>query len=227
MEEVKEGLIIVETKNKKEKNETLKKLLKVFWIFIIGSVLGYIVEMIVGFVQNGHFVTRQGLVLGPFIQVYGIGLVVYYLIVPNAKTNLQTFVISMILGGVVEYIFSYFQERYFGTVSWDYSNLPFNVNGRTSLLHCIYWGIGGVMFMRFIYPNVQKIDKLYKNKYFKIVTILLVIFIAFDIAISSMAVYRKKERKMNIKAETKMDILLDKYYPDEKLEEIYSNAKER
>ena len=33
----------------------------------IGSILGNIIEMIVGLVQNGHFVSRQGLLFGPFI----------------------------------------------------------------------------------------------------------------------------------------------------------------
>ena len=102
-------------------------------------------------------------VIGPFTQVYGAGLVVYYLIVPKAKSNLQVFLVSMVLGGIVEYLFSYFQEYFFGTISWDYSNLWFNLNGRTSLLHCIYWGTGGILFMKFIYQLVQKLDNIYKS----------------------------------------------------------------
>ena len=50
---------------------------------MIGSIIGYIVEMIVGFVQNGHFVSRQGLVFGPFAQVYGLGILAYYFIFVN------------------------------------------------------------------------------------------------------------------------------------------------
>lgn len=52
---------------------------------MIGSVLGYIIEMFVGLVQNGHFVSRQGLLIGPFIQVYGLGLVIYYLFISKIK----------------------------------------------------------------------------------------------------------------------------------------------
>ncbi len=210
-----------------EKNEFTKKILKIFWIFIIGSIIGYILETIVGFIQNGHYVSRQGLLFGPFIQVYGLGLVVYYLIIPHAKTNLQIFILSFILGGVVEYLFSYFQEKYFGTVSWDYSNLLFNLNGRTSLLHCIYWGIGGLAFMKLIYPYISNIDKIYKKKYFKTLTIILVIFMTFNISFTSMASQRQFERRNNIAAEGSIDIFLDKYYPDSKLEKIYSNALER
>ena len=210
-----------------EKDKVLKKLSKIFWLFIIGSILGYILETIFAFIKSGHYVTRQGLLFGPFIQVYGFGLVIYYLIVPHAKTNTQIFFTSFILGGVVEYLFSYFQEKYFGTVSWDYSNLLFNLNGRTSLLHCTYWGICGLAFMKLIYPYISNLDKAYKSRYFKVLTVFLVIFMTFNISFTSLASQRQLERRNNIAAQGELDKFLDTYYPDSKMEEIYSNAEER
>ena len=139
---------LVEIPNKKiSKKENLQKIIKLFWIFLIGSIIGYIIEMIVGLVQNGHFVSRQGFLFGPFIQVYGVGLVIYYLVISNIKQKnyIKIFFISMLLGGIVEYLFSFFLLVLFGTISWDYSDLIFNLNGRTSLLHCLYWGTGGVL----------------------------------------------------------------------------------
>ena len=154
----------------------IDKIIKIFWVFIIGSVIGYAVEMVVGLVQNGHFVSRQGLVFGPFAQVYGLGILAYYLIVPKIKGGyLKIFFVTMILGGIVEYLCSYFQEILFGTISWDYSHLLFNINGRTSLLHCTYWGIGGVLFMKYILPLINKIDKITKDAYFRTITALFII----------------------------------------------------
>ena len=89
---------------KKEENKILKKIVKLFCVFVIGSIIGYLLEMIVGLVQNGHFVSKQGLIYGPFSQVYGIGLVIYYLLIPNNKKNIEIFLISMFLGGIVEYM---------------------------------------------------------------------------------------------------------------------------
>lgn len=143
-----------------EKHKTFKKLSKIFWIFIIGSILGFIIETLVTIIQNESF--RQVLVLSSFIPVYGLGLVIFYIILPNAETNVQTFIASFVLGGIIEYLFSYFQERYFGIVSWDYSNLLFNLNGRTSLIHCICWGIVGILFMKVIYPYISNLDKINK-----------------------------------------------------------------
>lgn len=217
-----------DVKNKGEKKEVLNKLVKVFWVFIIGSVIGYVLEMIVGLVQNGHFVSRQGLLIGPFIQVYGLGLVTYYLVISKIKdkNNVKIFILSMILGGVIEYLFSFFQEKLFGTISWDYSNLPFNINGRTSLLHCLYWGTGGVLFVKFILPYIDGLDNLYKYKTYKIITSFLIVFICFDIIISGLAGIRCLERRRNMEAKNDIDVFFDVYYPDSKLKEIYSNAKE-
>ena len=221
MEETSNSIMIV------DKESIIQKLTKIFWIFLIGSILGYGIEMVVGLVQNGHFVSRQGLLFGPFIQVYGVGLVAYYLVISNIrkKSYIKIFFITMLLGGIVEYLFSYLQETWFGTISWDYSNLLFNIHGRTSLLHCLYWGIGGVLFVRFILPLVRNLNEWCKNTNFRYITAFLVLFITFDIVMSGMAGSRQLERKNNIAANGYIDNFFDEYYPDEKLEQIYSNAK--
>ena len=221
MEETSNSIMIV------DKESIIQKLTKIFWIFLIGSIIGYGIEMIVGLVQNGHFVSRQGLLFGPFIQVYGVGLVAYYLVISNIrkKSYIKIFFITMLLGGIVEYLFSYLQETWFGTISWDYSNLLFNIHGRTSLLHCLYWGIGGVLFVRFILPLIRNLNEWCKNTNFRYITAFLVLFITFDIVMSGMAGSRQLERKNNIAANGYIDNFFDEYYPDEKLEQIYSNAK--
>lgn len=132
----------------------------------------------------------------------------------------------MFLGGIVEYLFSYFQEIFFKTISWDYKNLLFNLNGRTSLLHCFYWGIGGILFVKYIRPYIEKLDELFNRKWYKVITIVVAIFILFDIIISSLACFRQVQRKENILPKTNIGIFLDKHYSDEVLNKIYSNAKE-
>lgn len=205
----------------------IDKIIKIFWVFIIGSIIGYAIEMVVGLVQNGHFVSRQGLVFGPFAQVYGLGILAYYLIVPKIKGGyLKIFFVTMILGGIVEYLCSYFQEILFGTISWDYSHLLFNINGRTSLLHCTYWGIGGVLFMKYILPLINKIDKITKDAYFRTITALFIIFMLFNISVSSMAAIRQDERNREIAASSNIDAFFDKYYSDEVMDEIYENKIE-
>lgn len=132
----------------------------------------------------------------------------------------------MILGGITEYLCSLIQEKAFGTISWDYSYLPFNINGRTSLLHCIYWGIGGVLYITYIDPFLNKMIDKTNIKAFDLITIILSIFIIFDISISWMAADRQTERKNNIEPENRLDIFLDKNYPDEYMNRIFNNKKD-
>lgn len=211
----------------KEKN-VKKELTILFWVFIIGSIAGFIFEVTVVFFQKGHFELRQGLIYGPFIPVYGIGAMCYYIVLSKIKikNKIQIFLITMILGGITEYLCSFIQEKAFGTISWDYSYLPFNINGRTSLLHCIYWGIGGVLYITYIEPLLNKMIDKTNMKAFDLITIILSIFIIFDISISWMAADRQTERKNDIEPQNHLDLFLDKNYPDEYMNRIFNNKKD-
>ena len=209
------------------KDKIREELTILFWIFIIGSIAGFIFEITVVFFQKGYFELRQGLIYGPFIPVYGIGAMLYYVVLNKIKlkNKLQIFLITMLLGGLTEYLCSFTQEKLFGTISWDYSYLPFNINGRTSLLHCIYWGIGGILYVTYIEPLIEKMrEKINKNS-IRIITIILAIFMIFDITISWMAAERQIERKSNVEPENKMDLFFDEYYPDEYIDRIFNNKK--
>ncbi len=71
---------------KKEKFvQTKEELIKIFWVFLIGSIIGCIVETLVGIIFDHSFKIRQGLIYGPFIPVYGIGAIMYYFIVSRIK----------------------------------------------------------------------------------------------------------------------------------------------
>ena len=210
-----------------EKQSKFNEVFKIFVIFMIGSVLGYIVEMIVGLVQNGHFVSRQGLIYGPFTPVYGIGIIVYYIFFKIVKTRdkKKVFIFSFILGGITEYLCSYIQEKIFGTISWDYSEWIFNINGRTTIFHCTYWGIAGLLYVKYIEPIIHKIEEFIKSHKIKIIEASVAIFMVFNITISSMAAIRQKERLDEIPANSSVDIFLDNVYPDEYMDQVFENKK--
>lgn len=217
------------------KKNTKDYIIKLFWVFIIASIIGCVVETVVCIVQKGHFEIRQGVIYGPFIPVYGAGAVLFYIIVPiitgatanNTKeiSNIKIFIYTMILGGVTEYLFSYGQECLFGTISWDYSSIPFNINGRTSLLHCIYWGIGGILFIKLLYPYIENLTNKINMKRLTLATTCLAIFMIYNISISMLAGQRQMERVQNISAKSRLDFYLDEKYPDKVMDAIFSNKK--
>lgn len=198
--------------------------LKLFVLFFIGSVFGCIVETIYAIIKTGAFQIRQGLIYGPFIPIYGLGTILFYCILLITKKPLNVFIISVIMGGLLEFICSYVQEKAFGSVSWDYSNTFLNLGGRTNLQYSIYWGFIGLLFLK-LFPLVDKIDLLTSDLKWRIVIYILMIFILVDVVISCLACNRQEDRKNQIEAQNKLDVFLDTHYPDEFLDKIYNNKK--
>ena len=201
-------------------------IVKIFWIFVIGSIFGFFAEMLYALVYTRALEVRQGLIYGPFIQIYGIGAVAYYILTLNVQDPKKAFFSGMIMGGALEYLCSFFQEIFFGTISWDYSNLFMNLNGRTSLLYCVYWGVIAVLYLKLVYSLLLKIEPLIYKKGVKVLTVFMMLFMTFDIVISCMAGNRQKERHQNIPPSGIIEEFIDRTYPDERLDRIYNNKKE-
>ncbi len=200
--------------------------MKIFWIFVIGSVFGFFAEMLYALVYTRTLEIRQGLIYGPFIQIYGMGAVAYYILISQIQDPKKAFFSGMIMGGALEYLCSFFQEIFFGTISWDYSHMFMNLNGRTSLLYCVYWGIIAIAYLKVIYPAFQKMEILLDKTSVRIVTVILMIFMTFDIVISCMAGNRQQGRREKIPPKGVFDEFLDRMYPDELLDRIYHNKRE-
>lgn len=209
----------------KQVKKVIKIITIIFWVFIIGSVFGFFAEMLYSTIFTRTLVIRKGLIYGPFIQIYGVGAVAYYLLISNVKEPKEAFTYGMIMGGILEYIGSFLQEILFGTISWDYSNMFFNLNGRTSLLYCFYWGIIAVAYLKIVYPWLKNIEPLLHKLSVKIFTVFLALFMTFDIGISCMAAARQEERRKDIPPKNSLDEFIDKAYPDEYLDKIYNNKK--
>lgn len=200
-------------------------IIKIFWIFVIGSVFGFFAEMFYALVYTRTLEIRQGLIYGPFIQIYGMGAVAYYILISNIQEPKKAFFAGVIMGSALEYLCSFFQEIFFGTISWDYSDLFMNLNGRTSLLYAVYWGIIAVAYLKIVYPAFQKMEPMIEKKSIRIVTVFFMLFMSFDITISCMAGSRQQERRQNVPANSAIDEFLDRCYPDELLDRIYNNKK--
>lgn len=207
------------------------KFIRFFSLFIVGSMIGFIHENIFAMLKGQEGI-RQGLIYGPFIPVYGIGLLLFYLLYSHIEVDkknkfvelLIIFIIGFIMGGFTEYICSYLQEVIMGTKSWDYSNVSFNLHGRTSLFHATSWGVMSVLFYELVLPVLKKTKKFFDNKKFRMFALFISVFVVIDCTISILACLRQTERRKNIIPRNKIEELLDKYYPDELLNKIYNNA---
>lgn len=201
--------------------------LLLFWTFVFGSIFGYLHEMILHYLKHGFWESRQGLIYGPFSQVYGLGAMFFVLTVARFKNPIKILLIGTFLGGFFEWICSIIQEYVFGTISWDYSKYFLNINGRTSLFHALCWGIIGLLFVKLAYPLLLKSVTFFDNKYGLVFTTGLAIFLIIDVILSVCAGIRQDERERGIKATTHVQRIMDDWYPDDWMNNIYPNRKKK
>lgn len=198
---------------------------KIFWLFMIGCVFGCVFEMVNHFVHYGDWVSRRGLIYGPLNPVYGLGLVFFVIFLSKIKNPALIFLGGMLLGGGCEYLCSLVQEKVFGTLSWDYSHQLFNIGGRTSLKYMIVWGVLALLVMRIVYPFLSNLIEKMPVKTGNILTAILIVFMVANIIISVTACLRQSERAKGMEPSNKVEVFLDKHYPDKRLNTIFQNAK--
>lgn len=58
---------------------------------------------------------------------------------------------------VLEYVASFVMEKLFGSVFWDYSEKPLNLQGRICLQYSIYWGFLGLLLIYVLDPTTVRL----------------------------------------------------------------------
>ena len=200
---------------------------KLFWVFFIGCFAGVVLETIYCLIQRGHYESRVGLIYGPFNLVYGIGALCLSgaLYRFRNRGRVFSFVGGFIVGSVVEYACSWFQEVCFGSTSWDYSNMPYNLNGRICLLYSVFWGILGIFWIKDIYPRMAKWILKIPNKVGKPLTWVLLVFMVFNSVMTLFTSLRWTARREGIEPRNAFEAYLDEHYPDERMQKIFANAE--
>lgn len=156
------------------------------------SALGWLVESIYCSLAVHKWVNR-GFLTGPLCPIYGAGALVLIVFLRRFKempipvdifgvklsiSPLLVFIAGMVLADIVEFITSLIMEKLFHARWWDYSEKPFNIQGRICLQHTIYWGIGSVVFLYLIDPFFKKIaENIPQNTAFIIIGVILFVFI--------------------------------------------------
>ena len=190
---------------------------KLFWLFLIGSFCGTLLETVWAFFVEGHFEMRVGVVMGPFIPVYGGGAVAITLCLYKLynKNDIIVYAASAVIGATFEYYCSYFQEMFLGTISWDYSDTPFNLDGRTNLLFAFIWGFLGLVWLRYLYPLISRLIEKIPKKPGNIITIILAVFMVVNGVLTIVSIDRKNKRAENIPPQTVIGQFCDTVFTDE------------
>lgn len=204
-------------------------LVLLFWIFIVASVLGLVLEDLFHVVVYGGYESRAGLVWGPFSPIYGVGAVALTLFLNRFyyTHDLIIFLIAMVVGASLEYSASWMMETFWHAIAWDYTGTYGSINGRTNFFFGVMWGTLGLFWVRFILPVVKSVQRRFRFKFeggfFRVLNIALAAFMLVNAVVTVLALHREGERTQDIPPRTQIDVLLDQTFTDEWLQERFHN----
>lgn len=235
--DTKEEVKIVDSGEIKEQvantSEKSSKKIRIFGIslwrilayFIIYSVVGFIVETTYGTVTKGLVESRQSFLYGPFCSIYGLGACVMIVSLQKFKKSHNTlFIGGFIVGAITEYIVSFLGEMILHVKWWDYSNRPFNINGRICVAFSVFWGILAMYLLSSLNPKIDKLlnkikEKVKNERILKSAIVIISLAMLLDCIITGVAIKLFEIRKIheyNINVENIETI-------NEQYEAIYGN----
>ena len=173
---------------------------RVFYIFIIYAIIGWFMEVAIVSVKKRK-ITARGFLIGPWCPIYGFGaLFITFLLQKYYEDPIVLFIMSFLLGTILEYITSYIMEKLFHARWWNYSDHRFHINGRVSLTTSLGFGALGLILVYFFNPFFLKIIKNIPTIIFNIIMIIVFVIFIVDIVTSYVIISNlKKEGYSNIK----------------------------
>lgn len=144
-------------------------------IFMIYAFLGWCTEVSYAALDLGKFVNR-GFLNGPYCPIYGFGvLIVIGVLTPLKENLLILFAGSFLLTSVLEYLTGWLLEKVFHNKWWDYSDIPFHINGYVCLKFSVLWGLACSFIMLVLHPLIYKFILIFPNS---VGAVLLIVFLS-------------------------------------------------
>ena len=188
---------------------------RLFILFIIYSMIGYVTELIYCSIESRKIILNRGFFIGPYLPIYGVCCILMNFFLEKYNNDVVAlFIMSVVLCSIIEFVTSYILEKIYKVRWWDYSNMKFNFEGRICLLNSCLFGVGGVFLIHIINPIIYPlIDKLSYSMIIIIGIILIFIFIT--------------DLYLSIKTLHDIKISSDRYSDHDATEEIKSLVKEK
>lgn len=208
--------------------------LKIGWyqivmIFFIGSVLGLLLEEVWMFITAGVTESRVGLVWGPFSPLYGAGAVLLTLVTFQLRRvhakGWMVFLVSMVVGGLLEQLTGWGMETFMGAVSWDYiaGGVPGAITKWVAVPFLFFWGLLGYIWYRCIMPDLLYGLGIPTTKRKVIFVTLLSVYLILDIFMTIMCFDRRAARDAGIPPANAFEEWVDEHYSNAFMSERFQN----
>lgn len=177
-----------------------------FLLFIIYSVVGWIIEMIDVAILNKKIVNR-GFLIGPYCPVYGVGALLMLIFLNKYVYDpFILFCMSFLICGILEYLTSYIMEKLFRARWWDYSSNKFNLNGRICLGNLVLFGLGGIILFYIANPFIMKILMSISESVLNVITFILLFLFIIDFCISFKIIFEFKNIASTVRKDSTEEI---------------------
>lgn len=173
-----------------------------FFLFIVYSFLGWIIECIYNYYYTGKLANR-GFLIGPWIPIYGIGsLLIIAFLTKYMQHPITLFVMACVICSILEYFTSFFMEIIFKNRWWDYSHKKFNLNGRICLETTIPFGFAGLGLCYIGQPVLLFLIHKIPFIIIAIISIILAIIFLIDLCISFDIILNLKNISKNMRVDS-------------------------
>lgn len=160
------------------------------FLFFAFSFLGWVWESIYCTICHRKWANR-GFLYGPICPIYGfggiLGLAVYELACDGYIPTLGilgVFIAGFAVSMILEYPTSWLLEKFFHARWWDYSNVPLNINGRTSVPTSVAFGVASILVIEFVIPFANDVVSHIPEVSLNIIVLLLVAVISADMTLT-------------------------------------------
>jgi uncharacterized membrane protein len=201
----------------RDKTEMRLDFYHMFWIFVISSFLGLILETLICIPVDGGFKNRVGLVWGPFSPIYGAGAVTITISLWKIRNSnpVKIFLLAGLIGAIVEYIVGWWFEERFGFVAWSYIDQPLNFHGHTSIGIAIAWSIAGLVWIRWLMPLLMHFINRMPVKLRRRVTTIALVFMLVDAGVTIASFNFWFERQAGDPVDTPIEAFFDDNFSDD------------
>ena len=167
-------------------------------LYLVYSFLGWVGETVVATFRGKRFANR-GMAAGPFCFVYGTTAILMAVGFADMRTKpVALFVACMLTATVVEWLTAKLLERLHNRKWWDYSEVPFNLNGYVCIPFSAAWGAACVFVVKIVHPLICKLVLLVP-KWLTIgedVAFGISIFVDISVTVAAILKFNKRLEKM-------------------------------
>lgn len=199
---------------------------KLFWLFLLGSVAGVIIEGVFTLVTQGHWESHVVSIFGTFNILYGFGGVLYYVgsVRLSHKPLYMRVLIMTLSATILELLSGLLLRDWLGMRAWNYEHNFLNYKGLICLSFSTLWGIAAFVICK-LSPYISKILNRIHGKYWHIMCVVLSVLMLIDISMTAISIARWSGRHYGIAAHSNFMKQIDIETPDDWMQSRFMEWK--